>query len=75
MLSHGKMPAKIRAQLHALYDPFVARLYTLIEQLQIAVSPCEHRGTRFLDDPEYAANASVGGKRPRAVANDDARRR
>ena len=39
-------------QVRELYQPFVNRLYTLIEERGIAVSPCEHKGTRFLDPPE-----------------------
>ena len=61
VLGHGKPPARLRDELHALYDPFVERLYELIERLAIAVSPCEHRGTRFLDDPSGRANVSAGG--------------
>lgn len=30
----------------------VERLYRLMEEKSIAVSPCEHKGTRFLDDPD-----------------------
>ena len=56
---HGRMPKRIYHELHALYDPFVQRLYGLIERHSIAVSPCEHQFTRFLDDPEAAANATA----------------
>ena len=62
VLGHGKVPTRIAGELHALYDPFVERLYEMIDRLAIAVSPCEHRGTRFLDDPASAkANATAGG--------------
>ena len=53
---HGAMPPALRAQLHALYGPFVERFYALVEERAIRVSPCEAQGTRFLD----ASNASEG---------------
>ena len=61
VLNHGRMPLRIRGELHALYDPFVERLYTLVERHAIRVTPCEHMGTRFLDDHEWITNSSVGG--------------
>lgn len=63
VLGHGRMPARLREELHALYDPFVERFYQLIKSRRIGVSPCEHQGTRFLDDPEYVANAT-GARTP-----------
>ena len=69
VLGHGKMPQRLRAELHALYDPFVQRLYELIDRHRIAVTPCEHRGTRFLDDPD-AANATAAVPKERADAAD-----
>ena len=63
-LGHKKMPQKLRDELHNLYDPFVERLYDLIAKKDIAISPCEHKGTRFLDDPE-ASNATAQWKRRR----------
>ena len=69
VLGHGKMPPRMREELHALYDPFVQRLYDLIERHAISVSPCDHAGTRFLDDPD-AANATRSGPRPRVGATD-----
>lgn len=45
----GQMPPQWRAQVRALYQPFVDRLYKLIDERGIAVSPCEEKGTRFLD--------------------------
>jgi hypothetical protein len=70
---HGRMPSRVRDELHALYDPFVERLYGLIAQHAIAVSPCEHKGTRFLDDPERApldnsTSTGIGGARRRRRA-------
>ena len=49
----GAMPRSLWAQLHALYQPFVERLYAAVEAKAMRVSPCEEQGTRFLD-----ANAS-----------------
>jgi hypothetical protein len=34
---------------YCLPQPFVERLYALVEHHKIAVTPCEHQGTRFLD--------------------------
>ena len=45
----GSMPRRWWLQVYALYAPFVEQLYTLLNARQIAVSPCEERGTRFLD--------------------------
>ena len=56
---HGRMPTRWKAALHELYDPFVERLYQLIERHAIAVTPCDHMYTRFLDDPEQLANATT----------------
>ena len=50
----GAMSPALRAELHALYRPFVERFYSLVEARAIRVSPCEAQGTRFLD-----ANASA----------------
>ena len=58
---HGRMPRRIYHELHALYDPFVQRFYELIERNSISVSPCEHRNTRFLDDPDAANYSSPTG--------------
>ena len=66
---HGKMPLRIREELHALYDPFVERLYRLIDSRGIKVSPCDHKGTRFLDDPEMNASA-VKARRLLAVSGE-----
>jgi hypothetical protein len=52
----GAMSTALRAELHALYRPFVERFYSLVEARAIRVSPCEAQGTRFLD-----ANASAPG--------------
>lgn len=49
----GSMPREAWEALHALYDPFVERLYSLLDSQGIAVSPCEERGTRFLDGPPW----------------------
>ena len=43
------MSAKLWTQLHAFYAPFVERLYGVLHERQIAVSPCREMGTRFLD--------------------------
>ena len=43
--------------------PFVDRLYTLLAEKAIAVSPCSEQGTRFLDPP----NATYGEGRRRNV--------
>ena len=50
-VGHGRMPVRWQNALHALYDPFVDRLYRLIEQHRIMVTPCEHQHSRFLDSP------------------------
>ena len=50
----GAMSPVLRAELHALYRPFVEGFYSLVEARAIRVSPCEAQGTRFLD-----ANASA----------------
>ena len=65
VLHHGRMPPRLRDELHALYDPFVERLYKLIEAKQIGVTPCEHQGTRFLDDQEYGGGGQANGRRAR----------
>lgn len=59
----GRLPMKWRAELHALYDPFTERFYSLVEKHRIPISPCEQQGSRFLDDPEWQqqANASSSG--------------
>ncbi|KAL1526603.1 hypothetical protein AB1Y20_015308 [Prymnesium parvum] len=54
---HGRMAAKSRAQLHEFYAPFIERLYGLLNDKHISVSPCREMGTRFLDPPEnYSAS-------------------
>jgi hypothetical protein len=55
---HGRIPPKLRDELSALYQPFLDRFYTLIAEHRIAVTPCEHQGTRFLDHPD-ARNANA----------------
>lgn len=70
VLGHGKMPPRARADLHALYDPMVERLYRLIEEKAIAVSPCEHKGTRFLDDPDAKNVTAASSAKPKASAQD-----
>lgn len=57
VLGRGRMPPRLREELHQLYDPFVERLYALIRERGISVTPCEHQGARFLDDPDFV-NAS-----------------
>jgi hypothetical protein len=61
----GRMPPRWAAEVSALYVPFLDRLYVLIAERQIAVSPCEERGTRFLDPPPVsvvAEGARRGGR-------------
>ena len=61
VLGRGRMPPRLRAELHALYDPMVERLYRLLADKRISVTPCEHQGSRFLDDPDFV-NASMSSK-------------
>ena len=42
---------RLWAQLRELYQPFVDRLYAIVEKKGLRVSPCEDQGTRFLDAP------------------------
>ena len=48
-LGHGRIPPRLQEQLRQLYTPSVERLYGLIRLHEIAVTPCEYKGTRFLD--------------------------
>ena len=48
-LGHGRIPPRLHDELVQMYAPSVERLYALIEQKAIAVTPCEYAGTRFLD--------------------------
>jgi len=45
----GHMPRRIWRELHALYSPFVEKLYKLMDETSMKISPCEKQGTRFLD--------------------------
>ena len=45
----GKMLPRHRDALVELYRPFTERLYSLIHVHEIAVTPCDHQGSRFLD--------------------------
>jgi len=54
----GHMPRRLWNEVHALYQPFVDRLYRLIRDTKIAVSPCGALGTRFLDPPNTTLAAS-----------------
>ena len=63
------LPRRWHDQLLALYSPFVERLYAVIAARAIAVTPCDHRGTRFLDTPPPAnASAAARGAARRAAA-------
>lgn len=53
----GGMPAALRAQLRELYQPFVDRLYAIVEKKGLRVSPCEDQGTRFLDAPNVTRHS------------------
>ena len=57
----ARRPRRWHDQLLALYSPFVERLYAVIAARAIAVTPCDHRGTRFLDTPP-PANASAAAR-------------
>ena len=46
---HGHLLPRYRDALVQLYRPFTERLYSLIGVHAIAVTPCDHQGTRFLD--------------------------
>ena len=46
---HGHLLPRYRDALVQLYRPFTERLYFLIHVHAIAVTPCDHQGTRFLD--------------------------
>ena len=75
---HGRLSARWRSDLHALYDPFTERLYGLIQQHAMAVTPCDEQGTRFLDDPAFRAakgNATLGAGTGSPVLFRPARRR
>ena len=62
---HGRLSLNYRDALDTLYRPFVDRLYALIEEHAMSVSPCEHQGTRFLDPaPIATANASSSAHAP-----------
>jgi len=45
----GKMLPRHRDALVELYRPFTERLYSLVHVHEIAVTPCDHQGSRFLD--------------------------
>lgn len=56
----GHMPRRFWRELHALYSPFVERLYSIISDRHIAVSPCEATGTRFLDPSNETLREMIG---------------
>ena len=58
---HGSLAPQHRKALEVLYYPFVDRFYALIQQHSMAVTPCEHQGTRFLDAVVDASNSSNSG--------------
>jgi hypothetical protein len=45
----GHLLPRYRDALVELYRPFTERLYSLIHVHEIAVTPCDHQGSRFLD--------------------------
>ena len=45
----GHLLPRHRDALVELYRPFTERLYSLIHVHEIAVTPCDHQGSRFLD--------------------------
>lgn len=49
------MPHKLWGQLREFYAPFVDRLYHLLNEKQIAISPCQEMGSRFLDPPDNSS--------------------
>eukprot|EP00326_Haptolina_ericina_P039300 CAMPEP_0181249154 /NCGR_PEP_ID=MMETSP1096-20121128/45596_1 /TAXON_ID=156174 ORGANISM="Chrysochromulina ericina, Strain CCMP281" /NCGR_SAMPLE_ID=MMETSP1096 /ASSEMBLY_ACC=CAM_ASM_000453 /LENGTH=100 /DNA_ID=CAMNT_0023346459 /DNA_START=6 /DNA_END=309 /DNA_ORIENTATION=- len=64
------MSQKIWQQLFSLYMPFVDRLYTLLAEKAIAVSPCSEQGTRFLDPPNATlARADDGTSMPELLGS------
>ena len=65
------MSAKLWTQLHAFYAPFVERLYCVLRDKQIAVSPCAEMGTRFLDATYPNATGVVLPRRGKHGGADD----
>jgi hypothetical protein len=45
----GDLLPRYRDALVQLYRPFTERLYSLIQVHEIAVTPCDHQGSRFLN--------------------------
>jgi len=56
---HGVMPKRWWRELHALYAPFVERLYAVVRERHIRLSPCEMTATRFLDPPNATIAAMM----------------
>ncbi len=67
--SRGAMPHGLWEETRALYAPFVERLYALIREQAIAVSPCNEQGTRFLETPPRRNGTSASSN---ATASTDA---
>ena len=68
---HGRMPPAWRREVAALYAPFLDRFYSLVGEAGVPVSPCEERGTRFLDPPPQGEGEGEGaapGAAPAAAA-------
>ena len=65
------MSAKLWAQLHAFYAPFVERLYGVLREKQITVSPCSEMGTRFLDATYPNASGVVLPRRGKHGGGDE----